>query len=178
MVRRLSVRDAMKLGVLSAVVLTLLVIACDRASIPFELREDVRSVMADWKAAGLVCGNPQVGMPGPAVDWVCERDFDGLVVTARLIADSVGVQSIHVGVPAATPGHEAAMAFVELLRATSLVGPDQQNIEKWLLATNAADGVMPLSTETAIARAAVARDSEGDPILYVVPSGSSMLLAE
>ena len=112
-----------------------------------------------------------------AVDWVCERDVDGVVVTARLIADSVGVQSIHVGVPAATPGNEAAMAFVGLLRATSLVGPDQQNIDKWLLAINAADGVMPLSTDTAIARAA-ARDSEGDPILYVVPSGSSMLLAD
>jgi hypothetical protein len=88
------------------------------------------------------------------------------------------VQSIHVGVPAATPGHETAMAFVGLLRVTSLVRPDQQNIEKWLLATNAADGMMPLRTETAIARAAVARDSEGDPILYVVPSGSSMLLGE
>lgn len=169
----------MKRVMLSAVVLTLIVAAvAERASIPFPLREDVRTVLIDWKADGLACGSPQVGMPGPAVDWVCEREFDGVVVTSRLIADSVGVQSIHVGVPAATPGNEAAMAFVGLLRATSLVGPDQQNIEKWLLATNAADGVMPLSTETAIARAAVARDSEGDPVLYVVPSGSSMLLAE
>lgn len=168
----------MKLRSLAAVVLALLVMACDSASIPFELRDDVRSVVADWKTAGLVCGDPQVGMPGPAVDWVCERDLDGVVLTARLIADSVGVQSIHVGVPAATARDAAAKAFAWLIRATSLVGPDQEPIGTWLLATDAADGVLQLGAEAPIARASVARDSEGDPILYVVPSGSSMLLAE
>lgn len=179
MLPRLRVREAMKRGALSAIVLSLLVTACgDRVSIPFQLTGDARSVIADWKAAGLLCGDPQVGMPGPAVDWVCERDFDGVAVTARLIADSVGVQSIHIGVPAATPGPDMARAFVGLLRATSLVSPDQQDLEDWLLSSNAADGAMPLRAETAIARASVARDSEGDPILYVVPLGSSMLLAE
>ena len=179
MLPRSPVRDGMKRGALSAVVLALLVAACgDRASIPFELKGDVRSVLADWKAVGLLCSDPRVGMPGPAVDWVCQRDFDGVAVSARLIADSVGVQSIHVGVPEATPGRDAAGAFVGLLRATSLVSPDQPHLEDWLLSTNAADGVMPLRAETAIARASVARDSEGDPILYVVPFGSSMLLAE
>jgi hypothetical protein len=161
------------------VVLSLLTATCgERVSIPFDLQGDVRLVLADWKAAGLSCGDPQVGMPGPAADWVCGRDFDGVAVTARLIADSVGVQSIHVGVPGGTPGPDAARAFVELLRATSLVSPDQQELEDWLVASNAADGEMPLRAESAVARAAVARDSEGDPILYVVPLGSSMLLAE
>jgi hypothetical protein len=169
----------MKHGAMSAVVLSLVMTACgDRASIPFELTGDSRSVIADWKAAGLVCGNPQVGMPGPAVDWVCERDIDGVPVTARLIADSVGVQSIHVGVPATTPGSDAARAFAGLLRVTSLVSADQQDLEDWLLSSNAEDGMMPLGVHTAIARASVARDSEGDPILYVTPIGSSMLLAE
>ena len=175
----MPVGDAMKREALSAIVLTLLAAACaDRASIPFELREDVRSVIAEWKTAGLVCGDPQVGMPGPAVDWVCERETDGVRLTARLIADSAGVQSIHLGVPAGTPGHQAAMAFVGVLRATSLFSPDQRSIQDWLLETNAADGEMPLTAETIIARAGVTRDSEGDPILYVVPVTSSMLLAE
>ncbi len=169
----------MKQGALSAVVLSLLMTACgDGASIPFELTGDTRSVIAEWRAAGLVCGNPQVGMPGPAVDWVCERDFDGVPLTARVIADSVGVQSIHVGVPATTPGSDAARAFAGLLAVTSLVSADQQDLENWLLSNNAEDGVMQLGVGTAIARASVARDSEGDPILHVVAIGSSMLLAE
>jgi hypothetical protein len=37
---------------------------------------------------------------------------------------------------------------------------------------------MPLGIEIAVARASVARDSEGDPILYITPIGSSILLAE
>jgi hypothetical protein len=169
----------MKQGALSAVVLSLLMTACgDGAAIPFELTGDTRSVIADWRAAGLVCGNPQVGMPGPAVDWVCERTFDGVPVTARLIADSVGVQSIHVGVPATTPGSDAARAFAGLLRVTSLVSAEQHGLENWLLSSNAEDGVMPLGIEIAVARASVARDSEGDPILYITPIGSSILLAE
>jgi hypothetical protein len=62
----LPVRDVMKHGALSAVVLSLLMTASgDRASIRFEPTGDARSVIADWKAAGLACDNPHAGFPGP-----------------------------------------------------------------------------------------------------------------
>lgn len=164
---------------LAATALFFVVMACaDRASIPFELKADVRSVLADWRNAGLSCGDPQVGMPGPAVDWFCHRDFDGVPVQARLTADAVGVQSIIVGAPAATAGSVAAQAFVGLLGETSLVSPDRQAIEDWLLANEAADGVLQLEARSNIARVSVSSDSEGDPTLYVIPLASSMFLAE
>lgn len=145
-------------------------------SIPFELKPDVRSVLADWRAAGLSCGERTVGMPGPMVDWFCTREYEGVTLHARLEADAQGVFGIHAGVPAGTGGARTAGAFVGLLRATSLVSAAEAEMEAWLMSSNAADGVMPLTSTTGILRAVVYRDP--DPVLFVVPLGSSMLLTE
>ena len=147
-------------------------------SIPFWLTNDVTSVLVDWQKAGLSCDGPEVGMPGPAVDWFCRRTFAGVAVRARLTADSHGVQSIIAGVPAGTTGEDAARAFDGLLEVTSLFSSAKAGIGGWLLASNAADGVMPSSSTGEIGRASVTRDSEGGPVLYLTPLGSSILLTE
>ena len=147
-------------------------------SIPFWPTSDVTSVLVDWQKAGLSCDGPEVGMPGPAVDWVCRRTFAGVDVRARLTANSHGVQSVIAGVPAGTTGQDAAKAFDGLLEVTSLFGSAKAGISGWLLASNAADGVMPSSSTDAIGRASVTRNSEGDPVLYLTPLGSSTLLTQ
>jgi hypothetical protein len=145
-------------------------------SIPFGLRQDVRSVLVDWRAAGLSCGERTVGMPGPMVDWGCTGEFEGVTLHARLEADAQGVFGIDAGVPAGTGGAATARAFVGLLRATSLLSAAEGEMESWLMSGNAADGVMPVTSTTGILRAVVYRDPH--PSLFVVPLGSSMLLTE
>lgn len=159
--------------------LSSLLIGCSalvRPALPFVPSDAVRGVLTDWQAAGLSCGEPQVGMPGPAIDWVCRGPLAGVEVNGRLIADRFGVQSIHLGVPAATPGATAAAAFAALVRATSLVDAAEPEIRSWLIATAAAEGTMP--TSDAIPRVHISPDVDGSPVLYLVPHGSSMLLAE
>ena len=165
--------------VFTAAVLAACLAACaGPSSIPFEVKSDVRSVLADWRNAGLSWGGPEVGMPGPAVDWYCRRTFAGIEVNARLTADALGVQSVIAGVPAGTTGEDAAKAFDGLLEVTSLFSSAKAGVSGWLLAGKAADGVMPSSSTGEIGRASVSRDSDGAPVLYLTPLGSSILLAE
>jgi hypothetical protein len=145
-------------------------------SIPFWLTNDVTSVLADWHEAGLSCGEPTVGMPGPMVDWYCTQEYEGVTLHARLEADAQGVFGIHAGVPAGTNEAKTAGAFIGLIRATSLLSAAEAEIEGWLNSSHAADGVMPVTATTGIVRAVVYRDSH--PVLFIVPLGSSMLLTE
>ena len=145
--------------------------------IPFGLKPEVRSVLADWRRAGLVCGNPSVGMPGPMVDWGCTGEFEGVTLHAGLYADAHGVFEIYAGVPAEKSGASTAGAFVSLLRATSLLRAAEAEMEAWLMSSKAADGVMPVTSATGIMRAHIYRGS-GHPERFVVPLGSSILLAE
>jgi hypothetical protein len=115
-------------------------------------------------------------MPGPALDWWCRGQIAGVDVNARLIADTFGVQSIHVGVPARTPSAEAARAFAGLVAATSLLGLPRPEIEAWLLANDAAVGTMPMTAATPLGRASIAPNDDGSPVLYIAPLGSSMLI--
>jgi hypothetical protein len=165
----------------SAVVVALLALgvgvwASRAMSIPFWITNDVTSVLIDWQGAGLSCGEPAVGMPGPMVDWSCSTEFDGVTLGARLEADAQGVFGIHAGVPAGTSGATAARAFIRLIRATSLLSAAEADLVAWLHSSDAADGVMPVTATTGILRAVVYRDSH--PVLFVVPLGSSMLLTE
>jgi hypothetical protein len=145
-------------------------------SIPFGLTREVRSVIVDWHEAGLSCGEPAVGMPGPMVDWYCSNEFEGVTLHARLEADAQGVFGIHAGVPAGTSGPKTARAFIDLIRATSLLSAAEADLAAWLESSDAADGVMPVTASTGILRAVVYRDPQ--PGLFVVPIGSSMLLTE
>jgi len=163
------------------VVLGLAVAACSGSGeqpIPFDLTDGVQSVLADWRAAGIECRDPAVGMPGPAASWGCQGEFQGLRVSTGLTADRHGVQSISVGAPRGTPGAEAVAAFVGVVRATSLFDAASQEIETWLLEGGAADGTMPMTDATQLGRAAFASDEEGHPVLYLVPLGSSMLIEQ
>jgi hypothetical protein len=144
--------------------------------IPFWITNDVTSVLSDWQRAGLSCREPAVGMPGPMVEWPCSSDVEGVTLGASLEADAQGVFGIHVGVPAGTSGATAARAFSRLVRATSLLSAAEADLVAWLESSDAADGVMPVTTTTGILRAVVYRDSH--PVLFVVPLGSSMLLTE
>jgi hypothetical protein len=147
-------------------------------AIPFELTPGVETVVRDWRTAGLSCGEPTVGMPGPAVDWWCRGQVEGVEVNARLIADQFGVQSMHVGVPAGTPGAEAAAALVAIVEATSLIDLASPEITAWLRENDAADGTMPTTDATPLGRASIASDDDGHPVLYIVPLGSSMLIEQ
>ena len=147
-------------------------------SIPFWIPNDVTSVLIDWQRAGLSCREPTVGMPGPMAGWGCTGKFDGVTLHAGLEADAQGVFSIRAVVPAGTSGAMTAGAFVGLLRATSLVSAAEAEMDAWLMSSNAADGVMPVTSTTGILRAHVYRDDEGDPVLFVVPLGSSMELTQ
>lgn len=167
----------------TALVVLLLVLgvgawAMRAASIPFWLTNDVTRVLADWQAAGMACGQPAVGMPGPMVDWGCSSEFEGVTLHAGLEADAQGVFGIHGSVPGGTDGATAAGAFVRLIRATSLLRAAEAGVVAWLQSSDAADGMMPVTATTGILRAVVYHDSEGGPQLFVVPIGSSMLLAE
>jgi hypothetical protein len=160
------------------VAVVLAVAACSDSSrqpIPFDLTEGVRTVLSDWRTAGLTCGEPEVGMPGPAVDWACRGDFGGVQLNARLIADRLGVQSIHAGAPPETPRADGAAAFAGLVRATSLFDSASAEIEAWLLALGGADGIMPMTRATQLGRASIVSLEDGHPVLYLVPLGSSML---
>lgn len=169
-----------RLWFIAAVVAACLTVYAARGPwIPFWLKSEVISVLADWRDAGLSCDRPEVGMPGPAVDWYCRRTFAGVEVRARLTADAHGVQSIVAGVPATTSGEDAAKAFVGLVEATSLFRAAKTDIKNWLLESQAADGVMPSPDPSAIGRASVSRDSsDSHPVLYLTPAGSSILLAQ
>ena len=146
------------------------------ASIPFWVTNDVTSVLVDWQRAGLSCREPSVGMPGPMAAWSCTRDFEGMTLGASVTADAQGVFGIHVGVPVGTAGPTVARAFSHVIRATSLLNAAEAELLAWLESIDSADGVMPVTATTGILRATVYRDP--DPLLFVVPIGSSMLLAE
>jgi hypothetical protein len=164
-----------------AVVLAFALAACagwEKPAIPFELTDGVETVVTDWRTAGLSCGEPMVGMPGPAVDWWCRGQVGGVEVNARLIADRFGVQSIHVGVPPGTPGADAAAALVAIVEVTSLIDLASPEITAWLLENDAADGTMPRTGATPLGRASIASDDDGHPVLYIVPLGSSMLMEQ
>jgi hypothetical protein len=152
------------------------VVASRATWIPFWITNDVTSVLSDWQRAGLSCGEPSVGMPGPMVDLGCSSEFEGVTLHAGLEADRQGVFGISVAVPAGTSGATAARTFSRLIRATSLLSAAEDDLVAWLQSSDAADGVMPITATTAIRRAVVYRDPE--PVLFVVPLGSSMLLAE
>lgn len=163
------------------VVFGLVVAGCSswgKPAIPFELTQGVESVVADWQRAGLSCSHPEVGMPGPAVDWWCRGQVAGVEVNARLIADTFGVQSIHAGVPARTPTIEAARAFAGLVAATSFLELPRPEIEAWLLANGAEVGTMPMTAATPLGRTSIARDDDGSPVLYITPLGSSILIEQ
>jgi hypothetical protein len=149
-------------------------------SIPFWITNDVTSVLIDWQGAGLSCREPTVGMPGPMAGWGCSTEFEGVRLGASLEADAHGVFGIHVGVPAGTTGAKTARAFSYLIRATSLLSAAAAEMEEWLMSSDAADGVMPMTPTTGILRAAIYRDFDGDghPVLSVVPLGSSMELTQ
>ena len=147
-------------------------------SIPFWITNDVTSVLIDWQTAGMSCREPTVGMPGPMAGWGCTGAFEGVNLRAGLSADAQGVFSIRAVVPAGTSGAMTAGAFVDFLRVTSLVSAAAAAMEAWLMSTNAVDGVMPVTPTTGILRAHVYRDDEGDPVIYVVPLGSSMELIQ
>lgn len=147
-------------------------------SIPFWIKADVTWVLGEWGRAGLSCGEPSVGMPGPMAGWGCTGEFDGVRLHAGLEADAQGVFSIRAVVPAGTSGVSTAGAFVGLLRATSLLNAAEADMEAWLMSSNAADGVMPATSTTGILRAHVYHDDEGDPVVFIVPLGSSMELPQ
>ena len=161
-------------------VLGLALAACDsvQPSIPFDLTQDVLMVRADWQTAGLSCGDPQVGMPGPAVDWYCAGEMSDIRVSARLTADRFGVQSIQAGVPGGTPSGVMAAALVGFVNATSLFDPASAEIEAWLIGSDAADGVMPISATTRLRSASMSSDEEGNRMLSLVPLGSSMRIQQ
>jgi hypothetical protein len=163
------------------VVLGLAVAACSgsgRQPIPFDLTEGVQTVLTDWRTAGMECSDPEVGMPGPAVSWVCRVELRGVQVNAQLTADRLGVQSIHAGVPPGTVGAEAAAAFIGVVKTTSLFNSASPEIEAWLLEGDAADRTMPMTGATQLGRASIASDEDGYPVLYLVPLDSSMLIQQ
>lgn len=147
-------------------------------TIPFWVTNDVTSVLLDWQAAGLSCGEPAVGMPGPMAGWGCATEFEGVRLGAGLEVDAQGVFGIHADVPAGTSGATTARAFSHLIRATSMLSAAAPEMEDWLVSSDAADGVMPVTPTTGILRAHIYRDPDGDghPELFVVPLGSSMEL--
>lgn len=146
-------------------------------SIPFNLTPSVEQTLADWRAAGMTCGEPEIGMPGPAADWQCDATLEGVQVGIRLIADRFGVQSIHVGVVSATDRASAARAFASVVEATSMLDPAQAQVTEWLLANGAADGELPGSSPPLIGRAAVDSTEPGVTMLYLIPIESSMMSA-
>jgi hypothetical protein len=156
---------------------TLVACAGWKQPIPFALTDDVLGVLSDWRKVGLSCPEPQLGWPGPAVDWYCRVPFADPALGARLIADRYGVQSIVAGVPAGTSALDATRVFVALVRATSLVRSAEPEIERWLLANNSAEGTMSMTATTQLGHATVALE-DGSPVLYLVPFGSSIMVEQ
>ncbi len=154
------------------------VVVSRAVSIPFWITNDVTSVLIDWQTAGLSCREPTVGMPGPMVSVGCTGEYEGMTLRAGLEADAQGVFSIRAVVPAGTSEAVTARAFVGFVRVTSLVSEAARELEAWLMSSHAADGVMPVTSRTGILRAHLYREDEGDPVLTVVPLGSSMELAQ
>jgi hypothetical protein len=145
-------------------------------TLPFAISSDSQSVLADWRTAGFSCDQPTVGEPGPAVDWSCRGRLDGVDLAVSFIADRHGPQSIVVAPKAGTDRTLAAPALADLASATSFLGDARRQIAAWLRANAGADGTMPLPSPVTVGRVAVDTE-QGLPTLYIVPVGSSIMLA-
>jgi hypothetical protein len=146
-------------------------------AIPFELKPDVEQTLVDWREAGITCAEPEVGMPGPAADWLCEATPGDVPVTIRLIVDGFGVQSIHIGVPSTIDRTLAARAFIDVVERTSAIGAARAEIADWLRATEAADGSMPIPSPANVGRVHVDSTDPRQITLYVIPINSSIMSA-
>jgi hypothetical protein len=145
-------------------------------TLPFPISTDVQSVLADWRTAGFSCDQPTVGEPGPAVDWSCRGRLDGVDLAVRLTADRHGPQSIVAAPNAITDRTRVARALADLAAATSLLGDTRPQIAAWVLANTGAGGAMHIPSPAAVGRVAIDTE-QGVPTLYIVPAGSSILLA-
>lgn len=141
--------------------------------IPFEITRDAEDTLASWRTAGIRCGEPQVGMPGPAVDWQCDKRSGDVTVAIQLTADRHGVQSIIIGVANPTSRMTAARAIGEVVEVTSTLGPARSQIANWLRATEMADGVMP-EPPAQVRRVSVDSRDPNQIALNVIPIGSSI----
>jgi len=146
------------------------------ATLPFPISNEVQSVLSDWRTAGFSCDQPTVGEPGPAVDWSCRGLLDGVDLAVRLTAERHGPQSIVAAPNAITDRTLVARALADLASATSLLGDTRSQIAVWVMATDGADGTMPIPSPAAVGRVAIDTE-QGVPTLYIIPAGSSILLA-
>jgi hypothetical protein len=150
------------------------VASCGGRALPFPIGSETQSVLDDWQQAGLVCGAPSAGEPGPAIDWSCGGRIDDIDLSLRLIADRQGPQSIVVGASGTTDRAHVTRAFTNLVQVTSLLAAARAPIAAWLDSNGASDGSMPISSPALVKRVAVATDAQGHVDLYVIPAGSSI----
>src|SRR5512138_1867695 len=76
------------------------------ASVP--ITPDAQDILDGWRTAGVTCNPPEVGMPGPALQWFCRGRFGDVDLAIGMIADRVGLQSIVVDAPARSDRGTAA----------------------------------------------------------------------
>ena len=125
---------------------TLVVAACTGSPAATQLvpvTPDVQDILDGWHAAAITCGQPEVGMPGPALQWSCRGRFGGIDLAIGMIADRVGLQSIVVDAPAGSDRSAAAQGWASFLASTNALGSFRAQAVSWLTATHGTGGWRP-----------------------------------
>jgi hypothetical protein len=130
----------------------------------------VQDILDGWRAADVSCNPPEVGMPGPALQWFCRGRFSGVDLTLGMIADRIGLQSIVVGAPAQSDRSTAAEGWARFLESTNALGSFRDQAVSWLRATRGTEDWHATGSPGSIVGHLAIVESPSSIELYIVPN--------
>jgi hypothetical protein len=166
------VQRAVRTG-LALLLFTFVAAACagsPTATLSVPVMPDARDILDGWRVAGVTCNPPEVGMPGPALQWSCRGRFGGLDLAIGMIADRVGLQSIVVGAPAGSDRGTAAEAWAKFLESTNALGSFRDQAVTWLRTTRGTEDWHATGSPGSMVGHLAIAESRSALELYVVPN--------
>lgn len=140
------------------------------ATLPVPVTPEVQDILDSWDSADISCDPPEVGMPGPALQWSCHGRFGGVALAVGMIADRIGLQSIVIGAPAGSDRGTAAEGWARLLGSANALGSFRDQAVSWLRATHGAEGWHATGSPGSVVGHLAIVETQSALELYVVPN--------
>jgi hypothetical protein len=129
----------------------------------------ISAILRSWRAIGVSCGEPQVGMPENKPQWGCQGEVRGVRINVEFVGDDAGMVDMQAQIAAATNAPTATDVFDDLMAATPAFSDQMPAIRAWISAWNGARGL----ASTKVANVTVSLES--DAMWITLSIGSSSL---
>ncbi len=117
----------------------------------------VSAILDPWRAAGIACGDPNVGMPENEPQWSCQGTLRSVRINIAFMADSAGLMDMEGQVPSATDAKTAKGVFDDLTAATPVFSSAMPAIRQWIQGWNGSRGLV--STDIPSAHVSIESDA-------------------